>query len=164
MRFTSNLDEPDGDLFAEAIKSFGLNSPSRQSSNVGTTAVNTIAQAIHDRGEQGIGIDGAWERNAPATIKKKGFDRPDIETGAMLSVEQIVGETTVDRNLAESVYGTDEECREKAAFAHGIGGPAGDQGQSKKGTVRPFHGILEADADAAFEGFIADFIAHLTQG
>lgn len=153
MRYT--IDGPD-DPLAVALNAFGLDSPSPKASTVGEHAVKIVAANIHDRGIAFEGPTGRWQDNAPSTIKKKGFNAPNFETGAMLSEEQIRGEVTVSHADASLTYGKDDECKAKAGFAH--------DGQSHLRIKRPFFAFTESDADEIAAKVMEDLVAYLMRG
>ncbi len=93
-RYAANLDELDRTV-SMVMADFGLDSPSRAAPTVGDRAADSIAAGIHGRGQNAEGPDGAWRPNAESTIRKKGFDFANHETGQMLSEDQILGEVTV---------------------------------------------------------------------
>jgi hypothetical protein len=155
MPMSSNADDPRSS-FTDALKSFGLDSPSRGGKTVGDRALKTIAERIHERGERFEGPDGRWADNAESTIKKKGRNAPNHDHNDMMSLGQIEGEQAVSHNEATMAYGKDDECRAKAGFAH--------SGQSKSRILRPFYAITEADADAVFEGVVDDLLNNLMHG
>ena len=129
--YSSNLDS-----LMEAIRSkvlgFGFQTPSSKGSGtVGDHAASVVATGIHNRSEQGRGPDDDWDRNAKSTIKKKGFDKPNFETGATLSVEELTGTVESNPDECRMKYGQTQECREKAHWAH--------VGQSKRKIIRKFY-------------------------
>lgn len=156
MKYRTNWEADPRAFFDAALKDFGLDSPSAKASTAGDRAVNTLAENIHDRGMDGQGPDGEWDRNAPSTIKKKGFDRPNIVTGEMLDVEQIMGDVSISKRQAVATYGKDEDVRKRATFAH--------EGQSSLKIKRPFLGITESDADEVLEGLADDIVNFLMRG
>lgn len=155
MGFADNADDPRSS-FTDAIRAFGLDSPSRAGKTVGDRAAKEIAFRIHERGVRFEGPDGRWPDNAESTARRKGFNAPNFETGAMLSEEQVAGEVSVSHDEASMTYGKDDECRLKATFAH--------EGQSRAKILRPFYGLTDADADAVFEGVVDDLLNSLMHG
>lgn len=150
MKYSSNFDDP-GAFFDEALKDFGLDSPSREGSTVGGRAVKTIATGIYERGERREGPDGRWRDNAASTIKRKGRNDPNHDTNEMLKLEQIMGDVAVTRREADMVYGKDDENKAKAHWAH-------------EGHDRPFMAITESDADAVMDGLCDDIINNFARG
>ena len=74
-------------------------------------ATHVVAQGIADRSMRSEAPDGSmWMANAPLyrAWKKShyGFDQPNVRTGQMLSLESLVGDTTVGPELVEMRYGT----------------------------------------------------------
>lgn len=156
MGMTSNADDPRAG-FEEALKSFGLDAPSLKGKTVGDRALTTIGDGIETRSNRKEGPDGErWQGNASSVIERKGRDDANVDTGALLSREQIDGEQSVSRNEASMTYGTDDDCRKKAHWAH--------EGQSVLRIRRPFYAMSDADVDAVVDGFAQDLIAHLTKG
>lgn len=152
MRYESDIDDPAAS-FRPALAQFGLDSPSPKASSVGAHCVKIAANNIHDRGIAFEGPDGRWPDNAESTIRKKGFNAPNFETGAMLSHEQLEGTLVVSRTEADATYGIDEECKKKAHFAH--------TGQSILRILRPFYGFTASDADEIAEGVMDDLVNFL---
>ena len=63
---------------------------------------------IHERAKSGRGPDGPWLRNADRTIRRKGFDKPNIVTGEMVSERHIAGEVTCSTGEMRILYGNGE--------------------------------------------------------
>lgn len=154
-RYDHNLDRLDQTV-TQMVKDFGLDSPSRRAPTVGNRAANTIADRISERGLRGEGPDGQWPGNAERTIKKKGFDRANYETGQMLQPDQIAGEVTVSHAVADIVQGKDEDVKARGYYA--------ETGQGSTGIIRPFFWITGEDADEVLDGFISDFMDHIQKG
>lgn len=131
--YTSNIDQ-----VAEAIRrkvaGFGFSTPaSKGGGTVGDRAAATVARGIHDRSIRFEGPDGRWPDNADSTVRKKGFNAPNFETGAMISEEQIAGEVTSTPDECAIRYGKDQENRSKAHYAHA--------GQGEQKIVRRFFAL-----------------------
>lgn len=155
MPFTSNADDS-GASFRDAIREFGLDSPSRHGKSVGDRALTTVVDGICERFANKEGSDGRWPSNAPSTVYRKGRDDANCDTGAMGSREQIEGEQAISHNEATLDYGKDDECRAKAHWAH--------VGQSSLKIVRDFQFMSESDIDKVVDGVADDLLAWLQKG
>jgi hypothetical protein len=146
--YSSNIDDLAQSTRPGALRLDGPSAGGRVGT-VGDRIAGEIAGAIHARGLIGEGTDGAWEANAPSTIKAKGSARPNIDTGQMLATDHIAGEVLATAGDVEIKYGTGEaddsgvSDRDRAYYA--------ETGQSHKHIVRSFFGLIPADCDRAAE-------------
>lgn len=120
---------------------------------VGDHSARIVATDISRRGMRGYGPDGEWDHNADSTIKKKGFDAPNVVTGEMLDPKNIAGTVTNSREECRIDYTDDPEIRERAEFAH--------TGQSRKKIIRRFMGLDEDINRAVVEAVARDLTLHI---
>lgn len=158
--YSSNIDD-----LAETTRpgSVRLDGPSSAGlGTVGDRLAGEIAGAIHARGLIGEGTDGPWQANAPSTVKAKGFDRPNIETGQMLATDHIAGSVTSSAAEVDILYGTGEtddrgvSDRDRAHYA--------EDGQSHLKIVRSFFGLIPSDCDKAAEILGDEWEARASRG
>lgn len=110
---------------------------------LGDQIAHTFARNAHERAEAGRGSEGDWERNRPSTIRKKGFDKPNIESGQMMSEASLAGDVVNTPEQTTITYGTGAASggrsptsdAEKAHWAHVTGGAV----------ARPFYALTEDD-------------------
>ncbi len=160
VRYSSNIDD-----LADTTRPGAVTLDGSSSAGIGTVGdriAGEIATAIHGRGMLGEGTDGAWEANAPSTVKAKGFNRPNIETGQMLEVDHIAGEVLSSAADVAITYGTGEtdergvSDRDRAYFA--------ETGQSHLKIVRSFFGLTSSDCDRVAEHLGEEWEARASQG
>ncbi len=158
--YESNIDDLAATTRPGALR---LDGPSAAGvGTVGDRIAGEIAGAIHARGLLGEGTDGAWQDNAPRTVKAKGFNKPNIETGQMLAVDHIAGEVLSTPTEAEIIYGTGEtddrgvSDRDRAYYA--------ETGQSHKQIIRSFFGVIPSDCDRVSEILGDEWEARASRG
>jgi hypothetical protein len=154
--YTSNLDQ-----VAEAIRrkvlGFGFDSPSSKGGGtVGDRAAKTLADDIHERSKRGDGPDGAWDRNAPSTIARKGRDQPNINTGQMIAPENIAGTVTNTGEECRIEYTHDEEIRARAEYAN-------SKGQGRQKIIRRFMALDDTIKRDVVVGVREDLGDHLSR-
>jgi len=71
-------------------KNFNLNNISLDLSRELNIGIDMIAADIEQGIDQGGNMGKSFERNAPMTIKKKGFDHPLLETGNMKNADKMI--------------------------------------------------------------------------
>lgn len=149
--YTSNLDAL-MDAIRRKVLGFGFdNAASRGSGTVGDHAAAVAAEGIHDRSIVSYGPDGQWPDNADSTIKRKGFNWPNVESGSMVSEEQIAGDVQSTNDECRMRYGKDDENRKKAKYAH--------EGQGPTKVVRKFFALdndIRRDIGVAMREEMAD--------
>lgn len=129
---------------------------------IGDRIAGEIAGAIHARGLLGEGTDGAWQDNAPSTVKAKGFNKPNIETGEMLAPDHIAGQVLSSPAEVDITYGTgvtDDRGvsdRDRAYYA--------ETGQSHKKIIRSFFGLIPSDCDRVSEVLGDEWDARASRG
>jgi hypothetical protein len=152
----SNADQVAAALGA-LVGSFDFTRPGKDQS-LGRDLARTVARGIQRRSVPGATApDGSsWAANEPEYARRKrakyAADQPGIRTGQMLSLESLVGETTVAPDSVEMRYGTGEPPRRAANGAELTKGDAATTDRAKAGyftdSGRPFYGL---DAEIAGE-------------
>lgn len=104
----SNVDEVNAWLL-DVVDSFGFEL-ALENETLGEDCAHIIAEEIAVRGGDSRGAEGYWLSNTePYRTRKRakyGVDKPNIRTGQMLSIESLLGQTTVTNDSVIMLYGT----------------------------------------------------------
>jgi hypothetical protein len=112
VKLQSNLGEIDA-WMKQLVDSFNFQRPGKDQS-LGRDIAGAIANGIRDRSvPDAMGPDGdKWDDNeesyAAEKRQKYDADQPNVRTGQMLSLQSLMGRTTVEPELVEMRYGVDE--------------------------------------------------------
>lgn len=114
MAATSNADQVLAELL-EVVHSFGFDA-TIEGKTLGHDCAGIVADRIAARSiDRESGADGAWDPNSDHPpgkgyrswkARRYGVDKPNIRTGQMLSVESLLGQTTVTTHEVQMLYGT----------------------------------------------------------
>jgi hypothetical protein len=153
----SNLDDIDRWL-NEAIASVDFTRPGSEGS-LGEDIAHIIAQGIIDRtvAEQKTSDGSPLKENEPKyrarKLKKYGVEQPLLRTGQMLSLQSVLGETSISADSIEMKYGTGEAPQSSST------GYISDQDKAvtdrekaeHTSAERPFYGMDDAIADTIMD-------------
>ena len=161
--YTSNQAKLLADLKALSL-GFGFHA-TIEGKSLGRDVAGLTADMIAARSiDKEAGASGTWPQNADNPpgkgyrswkSRKYNVDKPNIRTGQMLSIESLLGATTVDTHSVQMLYGTGRPPGRSAASSYFDPKTDGATTDIEKAyfcsDIRPFYELDEEISTAVFE-------------